>query len=624
MERREFIKDTLTSLPILLAPTLFIGKRSKNITICNKSVIIIGAGISGLAAAKKLKENGFTVTVLEAQDKVGGRLRTNRSLGVAFDEGASWIHGITGNPITTLAQQAGMTTAITDNESIISYDIGGILRTDTVFNAAETQYKSVLTTLKNSGNINQSFETVFNTLYPTYATDRLWKFFLSTYLTFDTGDLNNLSSLIYDEGLKYGGGEVISTNGYDTIPNYLATGQTVLLNQRVTKIDHTTNVVKVTHNGTISTADYVLVTVPLGVLKANVIEFAPALPTLKQTAIQKVGMNCVNKFLLTWDTAFWNNKQYIVYTPEARDKFDYFVNVKKFNPSVNALMTFAYADYARQTETMTDAQIISEIMVHLRDIYGSSIPDPTNMLRTKWQTNINSYGAYSYTAIGTTLQHFDDLAQAMDDKVFFAGEHTNSSYYSTAHGAYLSGIREANKLVALCNTLPIAYAAPLQAVQKNKTTHLSWSVAAQTNNAKYIIEHRQNDTDFSPIGDIKGEGTTNAKRHYTFIHQTPAFGINYYRVKQVDFDGQYSYSSIASVMYDEDSKDVLIYPNPAKDIINIKTASPIKSVSIYNELGVLVDVNNNKSINIEGLTKGGYFLKIVTDKSIEYKKFVKN
>ena len=160
-------------------------------------------------------------------------------------------------------------------------------------------------------------------------------------------------------------------------------------------------------------------------------------------------MNCVNKFLLTWDTAFWDDVQYISYTPETRDKFNYFVNVKKFHPTVNALMTFAYADYGRLTESMSDNQIIDEIMSHLRDIYGSTIPNPTHLLRTKWYTNENSFGAYSYTAVGTEMQHFDDLAEEVNDKLFFAGEHTNVDYYSTVHGAYLSGIREANKIIDL-------------------------------------------------------------------------------------------------------------------------------------------------------------------------------
>lgn len=452
MQRRKFIKDTLTGLPILLlTPTILASScNNENDNEPNgKTVIIIGAGISGLTAAKKLKENGFNVIILEAQNKVGGRLRTNRSLGIGFDEGASWIHGIDGNPITSLAQQAGMTTFETVDESRKSYDIGGTLRTVATYDNAEEELYTILNSMMNNGNQTQSFQTVFNNLYPTKANDRLWKFLLSTYVTFDCGDLDQLSSLLYNEGEEFGGAEKIATNGYDTIPNYLANGLNIQLNQRVTKVDYSDTKIKITHNGIISESDYVLVTVPLGVLKNNVIQFVPSLTTAKQNAIQKVGMNCVNKFLLTWDTAFWDDVQYISYTPETRDKFNYFVNVKKFHPTVNALMTFAYADYGRQTESMSDSQIIDEIMLHLRDIYGSTIPNPTHLLRTKWHTNENSFGAYSYTAVDTEMQHFDDLAEEVNDKLFFAGEHTNVDYYSTVHGAYLSGIREANKIIDL-------------------------------------------------------------------------------------------------------------------------------------------------------------------------------
>lgn len=453
MQRRKFIKDAVTRIPVvLLAPSVLTSACSTNEETNNakdRSVFVIGAGISGLAAAKKLKEKGFKVVVLEAQDKVGGRLRTNRTLGLAFDEGASWIHGTEGNPISALAQQAGMTTAFTDDESRISYDIGGVKRSATIYDNAETELFAILNSLMKSGKSDQSFESIFYTLHPTRVNDRLWKFLRSTYVTFDTGDLDKLSSTLYNEGEEFDGEERITTNGYDTIPNYLATGLDIQLNQRVSKIDYTDKKIKITHNGTESEADYVLVTVPLGVLKANAIQFVPALPNAKQTAIQKVGMNCVNKFLLTWDTKFWGNEQYISYTPEAKDKFNYFVNVHKVNPGVNALMTFAYADYARLTETMSDAHIIDEIMAHLKDIYGNAIPNPTNMLRTKWQSNENSFGAYSYTAVGTQLQHFDDLAEAVNDKLFFGGEHTEADYFSTAHGAYLSGIREADKIIEL-------------------------------------------------------------------------------------------------------------------------------------------------------------------------------
>lgn len=446
MQRRKFIRHTLTGLPLLMADPSAWASWGQKGGANGKTVIVIGAGVAGLTAAQQLKAKGWQVTVLEAQDKVGGRLRTNRTLGIDFDEGASWIHGIKGNPLTSLAKKARMQTAFTDDESRKVYDIGGVVRSASAYNNAEAELYRILGTLMKSGTATKSFEAVFAQLYTTKANDRLWKFLLSTYVTFDTGDLNLLSSMLYNEGEVYGGQERIVTNGYDTLARYLAKGLTIQLNQQVTAIDYSNAAIAVMHNGTVSKADRVLVTVPLGVLKANTIQFTPALPSAKQKAIENIGMNCVNKFLLTWETAFWDDVQYIAYTPEERDKFNYFVNLKKINPSVNALMTFAYADYARKTETMTDAQIEAAIMAHLRDIYGSAIPNPTHLLRTKWQSNPYTLGSYSYTGIDTEMEDFHHLAAPINNQLFFAGEHTEADYFSTVHGAYLSGIREAYRM----------------------------------------------------------------------------------------------------------------------------------------------------------------------------------
>jgi monoamine oxidase len=112
-------------------------------------------------------------------------------------------------------------------------------------------------------------------------------------------------------------------------------------------------------------------------------------------------------------------------------------------------MTFALGDYATVTENLSDSQIINEIMLHLKGIYGNSIPSPSNFLRTKWGQNINSFGAYSYPTNGSTSADFDTLANQVNNKIFFAGEHTEREYRGTVHGAYLSGIREADKIIDL-------------------------------------------------------------------------------------------------------------------------------------------------------------------------------
>ena len=167
MKRRKFLKNTLTALPLSGTILTSACQTISKIDPKTKSIIIIGAGISGLAAAKKLHDKGFNVTVLEAQNRVGGRLRTNRSLGVSFDEGASWIHGIDKNPITTLAQEAGMGTFTTvEDQSKKSYDIGGVLRSETAYQKTEDEYYGMLDTLMKNGNTSQSFETVFNKFIP--------------------------------------------------------------------------------------------------------------------------------------------------------------------------------------------------------------------------------------------------------------------------------------------------------------------------------------------------------------------------------------------------------------------------------------------------------------------------
>lgn len=453
MQRRKFIKNTLTGLPVLFFSQSLLAScddEEVNINPNGKTVVVIGGGISGLAAAKKLKESGFTVIVIEAQEKVGGRMRTDRSLGVAFDEGASWIHGPNGNPITSLASQAGATFFLTSDDSVEVFNTNGTAYSDAVLTSTETQFESALNAVRTAGTQTQSFQTVFNSLYPTQANDKLWKYMLSAYLEFNSGgDISKLSSKFFDDDEEYSGQDVIITNGYDKVTDFLSTGLDVRLNTRVSSINYANAKVDITANGNPIEADYVIVTVPLGVLKNNAITFSPALPTNKINAISNTNIGNVNKFLLVWNTPFWDtNLQYIGYAPDTKGKFNYFLNIKKFTLS-NGLMTFALGDYATVTESMSDSQIISEIMVHLKGIYGNNIPNPTSFLRTKWGQNINSYGAYSYPTNNSTSADFDTLATEVNNKLFFAGEHTERDYRGTVHGAYLSGLREADKIINL-------------------------------------------------------------------------------------------------------------------------------------------------------------------------------
>lgn len=425
----------------------------------NQKVIIIGAGISGLSAGKYLQDNGYQPTILEAQDKVGGRIKTDRSLGVPFDEGASWIHNPRGNPITPIAQQSGAETYMTDDFKVKVYDIDGNAYPDQQLTKAERQFNQILNSF--DGNQKNSFADVFYNDYPQYKNDRLWTYMLSAFLEFDTGgDIKELSSSGFYDDETFAGKDVIITNGYDHITDKLAQGLDIKLNTRVNAINYKGQKIEIaTNNGTYQ-ADKVLVTVPLGVLKKGVIDFIPALPEKTQQAIDGLQMGSVNKFLLIWDNKtlakpFWEDDlQYIGFTPKEKGKFNYFLNVDKLiDPSLGkyALMTFAFGDYSKQTEQMSDKEITDEIMSHLQAIYGKGqyLPRPTGFLRTKWNENPNSYGSYSFSTVGISNNAFEAFETPVNDKIFFAGEHTVRDYRGTAHGAYLSGVREAKKITAL-------------------------------------------------------------------------------------------------------------------------------------------------------------------------------
>ncbi|EON75744.1 hypothetical protein ADIS_3776 [Lunatimonas lonarensis] len=456
MHRRLFLKRAISSFPMAVIPP-FIGSPfffgNTRPAQIGKSVVVVGAGVAGLASARELSRLGFSVTVLEAQSTVGGRLRTNRSLGLAFDEGASWIHGSTGNPITSLARESGVETIPADDESVILYNVNGTVYQDGVRRKAERQYIRALRAVKKNGAPSKSFQEVFNQLYPDRIEDRHWKFMLSAFLEFDTGaDLSDLSSIDFYDDDEFPGSDLFITNGYDRIATYLADGLDIRLNTTVSGIDYTGAKVKVQAGGASKEADFVVVAVPLGVLKKGILRFKPELPTGSANAIAGLGMGIVNKFMLVWNKPFWDTKvQFIGYTPETKGHFNLFLNTRYFS-SVNGLVSFAFGDFAAASEHLSDSAVVDGIMDHLRNIYGSSIPYPQDMVRTKWAGNTNSFGAYSYAKKGISSDAFDTLAGSVAERVFFAGEHTSKAFRGTVHGAYLSGIREAAKIISLAGS----------------------------------------------------------------------------------------------------------------------------------------------------------------------------
>jgi monoamine oxidase len=116
----------------------------ENFDLANKKVVVVGAGVSGLSAAQKLKELGAEVSVLEAQSRLGGRLWTDRSLGSPFEMGAGWIHGPRGNPLTELVDSIPATTFVTDDDSLVVYDKSGKQITETLVDQLDADFTTLI------------------------------------------------------------------------------------------------------------------------------------------------------------------------------------------------------------------------------------------------------------------------------------------------------------------------------------------------------------------------------------------------------------------------------------------------------------------------------------------------
>jgi monoamine oxidase len=197
----------------------------------------------------------------------------------------------------------------------------------------------------------------------------------------------------------------------------------------------------------------VVITVPLGVLKNGGIQFTPALPEEKLSAINALEMGTLNKVYLEFDRVFWNERgddrvNHITYMDQQKG---YWADWLNLYPMTNKpiLMAFNAATYGVEVESYSDSEIIAQAMAVLRKLYGNEIPTPINQAITRWHRDPFSYGSYSYLTTAGTAETRGHLAADIDDKLFFAGEATHSQYAASVHGAYLSGQREAKKIVDL-------------------------------------------------------------------------------------------------------------------------------------------------------------------------------
>ncbi|PKR81158.1 hypothetical protein CW751_06125 [Brumimicrobium salinarum] len=179
-----------------------------------------------------------------------------------------------------------------------------------------------------------------------------------------------------------------------------------------------------------------------------------------------------------------------------------------------------------------------------------------------------------------------------------------------------------------CTILPIQLIS-FEATANSREVNLKWGTATETQCDYYEIQRSQNGLFWETIGFEKGSGTSNIESSYYKIDKKPYRGISYYRLKQVDFNGQFELLPIRSVEFSTNKREINLSPNPTKDWFNISANnSKIKEVSIKDNNGKevihLTDYNNaTVFINCESLTPGVYIVEIsTTDHQVYYKRIV--
>ncbi len=184
----------------------------------------------------------------------------------------------------------------------------------------------------------------------------------------------------------------------------------------------------------------------MGVLKNKNIIFFPELSLPKQEAINKLDMGLLNIFAMQFKT-FWPGDCHAFFLPDSH-LCSMFLNAKRFT-NLPILISYFGGIKGRALETIPDKILIEKMIAHLRYFFGKKVSYPNNYFITRWFMDNFSYGSYSYLPVSATPHHREILAESENNKLFFAGEATMIKFPATVHGAYLSGIREANKVKQL-------------------------------------------------------------------------------------------------------------------------------------------------------------------------------
>ncbi len=423
------------------------------------SVIIIGAGAAGLAAAQILTAEGRDVVVIEAREYVGGRMHTIQLEGSTFDAGAAWIDGIPDNSLYKLVHQVGLPVA----EMNYVYP-----HYDKIYDASKAAWlkqAEVLELLTHEAAILSHIHehpTNDETLSLAARLDqgvaelalsedkrRLLRT-MSRYCELDFAEESEqLHRNAPSMTVGYEPGEGMIVEGYGRLVQHLAKDLDIRLNEPVHTIEYDADGVNIHTSKQIYHGSHVIVTVPLGVLKTKQITFNPPLPSTKTDAIARLGIGNLEKLILIFDEPFWRDdatqKQFFHYITPEQMGFVQFCDLTD-TAGCPTLATLFAGDRSRQL-VADPATVTKQITDILSTLFPNSYHPPLTTHTTNWQQDPFAWGSYSMPVLATHSVDFDTLGQPVTERLLFAGEATTPIHSGYVGGAIETGIREAERIL---------------------------------------------------------------------------------------------------------------------------------------------------------------------------------
>lgn len=429
-------------------------------------VLVLGAGMAGLVTARILHDTGFPVQVLEARNRLGGRIWTVQDLGVPLDLGASWIHGLRGNPLAAWCRRSripiqrfprGGVHFFEQGKAVSFFRLGirgvrGLARC--AFRYARLRRQGGAGT--SPGSRSSQLADLFD---PLIGDDRLpvldrrlllWLRTLEEAINGAPAHKVSISELVIPNPWT---GNAVPIPGYGRLIQEAASGLSILFDCPVQRVALEDGGVTVETPRGIFRGDVAVVTFPIGVLSSRAVRFSPELPALKRRSLARIGYGgdaVLNKMAIRFHRLPCPGKmERLGRIPETAPNRVAFALWTHMAPVVDAPLLVGYTsglEAARLDTSCGEEETFRKAHAALRAMFGSRLPHPAAWRHTRWLSDPWARGSYSYeNGLSTRIDRLE-LAAPVAGRLFFAGEALHPEHYGTVHGALLSGEEAAREI----------------------------------------------------------------------------------------------------------------------------------------------------------------------------------